>query len=73
MDTHYINNAQEDKRMRKTGWQKEYLEEEFKKSNVWTYAQKVQIAAHIGMNYHQVSKWNWDERKKHGISTKRTR
>jgi hypothetical protein len=25
------------------------------------------------MNYHQVSKWNWDERKKHGISTKRTR
>jgi hypothetical protein len=37
-DTAYINNAEPDKRMRKSGWQKEYLEEEFKKSNLWTYA-----------------------------------
>jgi len=45
--------------------------DEFKKNPVWTDQLKRNIANEIGMTRHQVSKWNWDMRKKKGIPTPR--
>jgi len=38
---------------------------------LWTLEKKIALGKQIGMSYHQVSKWHWDERKKRGIETKK--
>ena len=62
---------QEGKRMRKDKDQMEILVAEFEKSSKWSYKDKIRIAEQIGMTFHQVSKWNWDYRKKMGVDTAR--
>ncbi len=57
--------------MRKDKDQMSILVEEFNKNQKWSYNDKIRIGEQIGMTFHQVSKWNWDYRKKLGISTKR--
>ena len=47
------------------------LAEYFKKNPNWSYATKMEIAAQIDMTPNQVSKWNWDQRKKLGMPTER--
>lgn len=47
--------------------------DEFKKNYKWSYEQSVRIGEKIGMTFHQVSKWNWDQRKKQGIPTERVK
>lgn len=47
------------------------LQEYFDKDPNWTYAVKMDIAAQIGMTPNQVSKWNWDQRKKLNMPTER--
>ena len=64
-------NWAEGRRMRKNGDQVKVLQEYFKQNPTWSDALKRQIAADIGMTRHQVSKWNWDMRKKAGIPTPR--
>lgn len=71
LDEKYMENRRENKRMRKKPEQMEILKKEFELSTVWSYSHKVKIAKAIGMTFHQVSKWNWDYRKKMGLSTKR--
>ena len=70
-DKKYMSNWREGHRMRKKKWQMEILREKFNDEPVWSYAKKMQIAEEIGMTVNQVSKWNWDERRLHNISTKR--
>ena len=67
----YVSKAVEGKRMRKNKEQMKVLMEEFNKNYKWSYEQAVKISERIGMAYHQVSKWNWDQRKKRGIPTER--
>lgn len=67
----YHAKAEPGKRMRKTKEQMTVLLEEFNKSYKWSYEQSVSIGERIGMTFHQVSKWNWDQRKKVGIPTER--
>ena len=67
----YINNYQEGKRMPKNKNQKKVLQEYFDRSPVWSHTTKMEIALKIGMTPGQVSKWNWDMRKKMGMSTER--
>ena len=57
--------------MRKKDSQMEILQQYFDKDPVWDYFTKVRIAAEIEMTFNQVSKWNWDRRKKIGFSTNR--
>lgn len=57
--------------MRKTKEQMKVLMAEFKKDSDWSYEKKIRIGEQIGMTFHQVSKWSWDQRKKVGISTER--
>lgn len=57
--------------MRKDRDQMDILVAEFEKNSKWSYKDKISIAAKIGMTFHQVSKWNWDYRKKMGVSTSR--
>ena len=57
--------------MRKKPVQMGILQEYFKRDPNWSYATKMEIAAQIGMTPNQVSKWNWDQRKKLGMSTER--
>ena len=47
------------------------LQEYFNRDPNWSYATKMEIAAQIGMTPNQVSKWNWDQRKKLGMPTDR--
>ena len=47
------------------------LAEYFNKNPNWSYATKMEIAAQIDMTPNQVSKWNWDQRKKLGMPTER--
>lgn len=67
----YMKKAQTGRRMRKNGEQMQVLLAEFEKSPKWSYEHAVQIGQRIGMTFHQVSKWNWDQRKLRGISTER--
>jgi len=62
---------QEGKRMRKKPDQMGILVQYFDKDPNWTYAKKMEIAAQIGMTPSQVSKWNWDQRKKNKLPTER--
>ena len=43
----------------------------FEEKQDWNEPTKIHIAEEVGLNYDQVSKWYWDERKKRGIDTKR--
>ena len=47
------------------------LQREFDRDPNWSYKTKMEIARTIGMTPNQVSKWNWDQRKKLGMSTER--
>ena len=69
----YIENLQEGRHLRKNGNQIKVLLEYFEKTQVWDYPTKIKIAEELGMTLSQVSKWNWDHRKKMGVSTQRIR
>ena len=71
LDQKYMDKWQEGKRMRKKPDQMGILMNYFDKNPNWTYAIKMEIAAQIGMTPNQVSKWNWDQRKKLNMSTER--
>ena len=71
LDQNYMDQWQEGKRMRKKPDQMGILQGYFDKDPNWTYAVKMEIAAQIGMTPNQVSKWNWDQRKKEGLPTER--
>ena len=71
LDQNYMDQWQEGKRMRKKPDQMGILQDYFDKDPNWTYAVKMEIAAQIGMTPNQVSKWNWDQRKKEGLPTER--
>ena len=45
----------------------------FEKDPNWTFSTKIEIAALIDMTPNQVSKWNWDQRKKLGMPTERAK
>jgi len=60
-------------RNRKKEWQISILKEAFKDDEVWSIQRKISLGKSIGMTYHQVSKWHWDERKKRGIDTTKKR
>ena len=64
-------NWAEGRRMRKDGRQIHVLQAYFDENPVWSDEKKRAIAQEIGMTRHQVSKWNWDMRKKKGIPTPR--
>ena len=71
LDAHYLDKWEEGRRMRKKPDQMEILVKYFEEEPKWSMAKKIAIAEEIGMTFHQVSKWNWDYRKKMGISTAR--
>jgi len=58
---------------RKNQVQIKALQYHFKRQPVWDHATKISIAESLGMTLNQVSKWNWDQRKKEGISTQRVK
>ena len=43
----------------------------FNQQPFWDYPTKIAICEKLGMTLAQVSKWNWDHRKKLGIATTR--
>ena len=71
LEQNYMSQWQEGRRMRKKPTQMGILTEFFERDPNWTYATKMKIASTIGMTPNQVSKWNWDQRKKLGMSTAR--
>ena len=71
LEKQYFTNLTEGRRLRKNAKQIEILIQHFKRKSVWDYAEKVAIAEELGMTFGQVSKWNWDHRKKLGMHTKR--
>ena len=73
LDQHYFDNLQDGRRMRKKPQQIQVLLDYFEKDPNWDYPTKICIAEQIGMTFSQVSKWNWDHRKKLGMSTERRR
>ena len=71
LDAKYLDQWEEGRRMRKKPDQMAALVKYFNESPEWSMAKKIQIADEIGMTFHQISKWNWDYRKKMGIATSR--
>ena len=69
LDSHYARTFQQGKKMRKTTEHIKKLVDYFNINPTWDYAIKVKIAEEIGMTLNQVSKWNWDHRKKLGFRT----
>lgn len=64
--------ALEGRRQRKNNNQMNILLEEFKEYPYkWDIEKCVEMGNKIGMDRQQVSKWNWDHRKKEGIDTSR--
>ena len=71
LEAKYLSQWEEGRRQRKKPGQMEVLIKYFNESPEWSMAKKIQIADEIGMTFHQISKWNWDYRKKMGIATSR--
>ena len=59
--------------MAKMPVQMQVLMDQFCINPEWTFSTKIKIAKQIGMTLNQVSKWNWDQRKKLGLRTDRNR
>ena len=55
--------------MRKNTDQLKVLLEYFEQKQVWDYPMKIAIAEELNMTLSQVSKWNWDHRKRLGMQT----
>lgn len=73
IEQQYFTNLTEGRRLRKNPKQIDILIAHFNRRPVWDYAEKVAIAEELNMTFGQVSKWNWDHRKKMGVSTKRSK
>ena len=73
LDREYFSKLEDGKRYRKNKNQIKRLKEIFAQDPVWDYSKKITIAEELGMTLQQVSKWNWDHRKKNGVSTVRHR
>lgn len=71
LDAKYLDQWEEGRRMRKKPEQMAALVKYFNECPEWSMAKKIEIADEIGMTFHQISKWNWDYRKKMGIATSR--
>ena len=71
LEQNYMSQWQLGKRMRKKPDQMKILQDYFERDPNWTFAIKMEIAAQIDMTPNQASKWNWDQRKKLGMSTQR--
>ncbi|CDW85458.1 hox domain containing protein [Stylonychia lemnae] len=52
------------RRQKKTSQEKEILEVEYLKNPNWDYQKKCDLAIKLNFTFNQVSKWNWDRRKK---------
>jgi hypothetical protein len=48
----------------------EILENEYQKNPSWDYEKKCELALRLQFTFTQVSKWNWDRRKKELASQK---
>ena len=73
LDREYFSKLEDGKRYRKNKNQIKRLKEIYAQDPVWDYSKKITIAEELGMTLQQVSKWNWDHRKKNGVSTIRNR
>ena len=73
LDKQYFSKLEDGKRYRKNKTQIKRLKEIYDQDPVWDYSKKITIAEELGMTLQQVSKWNWDHRKKNGVSTVRHR
>lgn len=71
LERNYMEKHKDGQRMMKRPYQQQVLHDYFQENPDWSYSTKVQIASQIGMTSNQVSKWNWDQRKKLGMSTQR--
>ena len=52
------------RRQKKSTEERKILEAEYLKNPVWPYQKKVDLALLLNFTFGQVSKWNWDRRKK---------
>merc|ERR1712187_1045139 len=64
---YFTEQRKEGKNIRKKKEQYNVLMAHFSEDPNWSYRKKVKIASEIGMTFNQVSKWNWDQRRKQGI------
>ena len=71
LDQQYVEAWYQGRRIRKRPQHVEKLVNYFNMKPIWDYGLKVRIAEELGMTFNQVSKWNWDYRKKQGFNTKR--
>ena len=71
IERQYHQDMREIRHKRKNNAQISVLLHHFKKQPVWDYAMKIAIGQSLGMTLSQVSKWNWDQRRKLGMDTSR--
>ena len=72
LEQSYMKKWKPGRRMRKNSDQMTVLTEYFNRNPNWSFAIKMEIASLIDMTPNQVSKWNWDQRKKLGMPTDRS-
>eukprot|EP00347_Sterkiella_histriomuscorum_P003851 403362697 len=58
-------NSNKRKLEKKSAYQLEALENEFKKNEVWDYNLKCELALTLNLTFNQVTKWNWDRKNNH--------
>ena len=70
LDIHYARHQRiEGRHILKKDSIRQILRKYFNESPIWDYGLKIRIASEIGMTFNQVSKWNWDHRKRLGMKT----
>lgn len=73
VEKQYFKNLSEGRRLRKNSEEIGVLLQHFNRNPIWDYPTKIAIAEQLGMTFGQISKWNWDHRKKLGMCTTRTK
>mmetsp|Transcript_16279 Transcript_16279/g.11469 ORF Transcript_16279/g.11469 Transcript_16279/m.11469 type:complete len:101 (+) Transcript_16279:1024-1326(+) len=71
MEQQVTDEGSKRRRQRKNNNQRSALEAEYLQNSEWSFDKKRELAIKFGMSVNQVSKWNWDRRKKDGIDTTR--
>lgn len=59
------------RRQKKSSEEKNILEAEYLKNPRWDYQKKCDLALALNLTFGQVSKWNWDRRKKEEAQLKK--
>ena len=71
VEQEYFRKLRQGGKLRKNEFERSILQQHFDENPVWDYPMKIAICEQLNMTLAQVSKWNWDCRRRLGMGSSR--